>query len=89
MFAGYETALAGLLTAETGAAPGSAEPFVAAIAGRRAAAAFEAPPTAGRQPATRPPPPCTCCAPGWAATPSPPPVTPGWSYHQQVSRENG
>jgi AcrR family transcriptional regulator len=44
MFAGYETALAGLLAAETGAAPGSAEPFVAAaalVAVLRAA--FEAP----------------------------------------------
>ena len=44
MFAGYETALAGLLTAETGAAPGSAEPFVAAIALVAVLrAAFEAP----------------------------------------------
>jgi AcrR family transcriptional regulator len=32
MFARYETAVAGLLAAETGAAPGSAEPFVAAAA---------------------------------------------------------
>ncbi|SRR6266567_816832 len=32
MFARYETALAGLLAEETGAAPGSAEPFVAAVA---------------------------------------------------------
>lgn len=32
MFACYETALAGLLAEETGAAPGSAEPFTAAVA---------------------------------------------------------
>jgi AcrR family transcriptional regulator len=44
MFARYETALTGLLAADTGAAPGSAEPFVAAVALVAVLrAAFEAP----------------------------------------------
>ena len=52
MFARYESALAGLLAAETGAAPGWAEPFVAAVALMDVLrAAFEAP-AAGR-PAAR------------------------------------
>ncbi len=51
MFARYETALSGLLTAETGVPPGSAEPFIAAVAMVAVVrAAFEARAT-GQQPA--------------------------------------
>ncbi|SRR6266568_2127374 len=51
MFARYETALSGLLTAETGVPPGSAEPFIAAVALVAVVrAAFEARAT-GQQPA--------------------------------------
>lgn len=49
MFVRYETAVAGLLAAETGAAPGSAEPFVAAVALVAVVrAAFEASPGDGQ-----------------------------------------
>jgi AcrR family transcriptional regulator len=51
MFAGYESALAELLAAETGVPPGSAEPFIAAVALIAVIrAAFEAP-ASGQQPA--------------------------------------
>jgi len=73
MFARYETALAGLLAAETGAAPGSAEPFVAASRWWPSCGPPSRPrPLTGKQLATRQPTACDCCVPGRAATPSPP-----------------